>query len=194
MQRNPEVPSMMYQSQTQAYNAQQQYSSKITDSTESTPPTFIPPNLSLASQQKRQVIHNLPSSCVHCGSPLTSQMISEVSGGTIMAYCKTPGACGRSQVLFVPPSFSKPKYEKVCIFLRNRNAQVKSGAELSLRADSCYFDGEFVESKEVCSRCEVVAHKHKLGYDKNGWLKVGEEQLELPKDWPIWVPGKSTWT
>ena len=35
---------------------------------------------------------------------------------SIMAYCKTKDACGRSHVLFAGIDKTIPKYEQICIF------------------------------------------------------------------------------
>ncbi len=96
---------MMYQSQQPAYAARSEIIGKITDSTPTTPPSIPEINLDELCRLKREIVSNLPTHCVHCQAEYPKDIkgvfVEMKNDNTIVAYCKKPGACGRSHVLLL---------------------------------------------------------------------------------------------
>lgn len=109
-------PSRMYMQQMAAFSAR---SSMITDlgpSTEDSPPAFTPPDIEGLKALKKSVVENLPTHCSHCRAELLPEYFVERDGGTVIAYCKKRGACGKSLVLFAGVDMVRPIYRKICPF------------------------------------------------------------------------------
>lgn len=112
-------PRMMYQTQAVAFNARNEILGKATDSTPITPPSVPAIDLNALCKLKRDIVSNLPKNCLHCGAEYPIEVkgtFVERDDGSIMAYCKQKGACGRSHVLFAGVELVKPVYEQVCVF------------------------------------------------------------------------------
>src|SRR3990167_11156547 len=93
----------MYAVQAAAYEARQEYEPYVTKvpSTPETPPV-VESDLTKACEAKKLALVNKPQVCSHCEAPLQTEYFEEFNG-TIFAYCKSTGGCGKSQVLFVNP-------------------------------------------------------------------------------------------
>jgi hypothetical protein len=182
---------MMYQVQRPAYQAAEAYAPTVTDSTPTTPPTFTPADLAAASATKRALINDLPTTCAHCGSVFSTSTLGpcvvELKDGTVIAYCKPAGGCGRSHVLFVQPDVSVPKYEQVCVF-----EPVEGHPSMEINPSMPCLVGPLPETP--CSRCERLYRDHPTGYDTNGWRVARNVPQALPKDWPTYQPAAGTWS
>lgn len=100
----------MYMCQTVAYQARDKLGGTKTDSTLTAPPSHTPPDITALCELRKKVLSELPKTCAHCKAPLLHSIGSFVErpDGSLMAYCKGKGACGRSQVLFAPFDRSVP--------------------------------------------------------------------------------------
>ena len=103
-----------------------------------------------------------------------------------MAYCKTPGACGRSQVLFAAIDPSIPNYKKICPFKQALKEKKEPGTPIDM-----YQLHGIIREEEICTLCEKRFDKHKhIPCDQNGWAEVGRTHLSLPSKWPRYDPKK----
>lgn len=97
-----------------------------TNSTAESPPTQDAPDIAGLCALKRQIVTNLPTACTHCGAELKKEYCVELKDDEcIMAYCKTPGACGKSLVLFAGFDRTYPVYTQTCCFKRIEAAPVQ---------------------------------------------------------------------
>jgi hypothetical protein len=159
------VPSQLYAVQQPAFESAAAYSPKVTDSTPDSPPSFTPADLSQACETKTNIVNNLPTQCAHCATSFegVTGCLTEMSNGTIMAYCKGKGGCGRSQVLFVPPDTTVPKYKKVCVFEAEPGHPSLDDITYSMHA--------MMPQIAPCRKCRKNYQEHERGYDSNGWLE-----------------------
>ncbi len=88
----------MYACQTAAYQARNQMGGTKTDSTPDKPPSHQAPDLEGLCALRKKILSSLPKKCAHCDKPLKHSLGSfvERKDHSLIAYCKTPGACGRS--------------------------------------------------------------------------------------------------
>eukprot|EP00698_Gefionella_okellyi_P024277 TRINITY_DN851_c0_g1_i12.p1 TRINITY_DN851_c0_g1~~TRINITY_DN851_c0_g1_i12.p1 ORF type:complete len:213 (+),score=22.79 TRINITY_DN851_c0_g1_i12:626-1264(+) len=211
------MTTMMYQSQAAAFGAADLYRPHATNSTPTQPPTQHL-DIPAACAQKKKVVANLPTKCVHCGKAFESgkNCLAELRDGDIMAYCRSSGGCGRSQVLFSSIPLTVPKYRQVCVFKADEEMEV--AAEQSQQAGQVQFlqqDAPMAmpmaagppaanaldiyalhgiqRPTTVCQNCKQPYSQHQHGYDHNGWLQDGAVSVQLPPDWPTWQPSSQTW-
>ncbi len=132
-------PSRMYQAQTVAFNARSELMGVKTDSTPETPPTHTLPNVVELSALKQRIVSNLPTNCVHCEAIYPPNSFLEHKG-SVMAYCKLKGACGRSLVLFAGVEMNTPVYTKICPFkapeIIPAEASADTGAPVIIPSDA----------------------------------------------------------
>ena len=106
----------MYAQQAPAFEARSRMITDLGPSTENSPPVFTLPDIEGLTALKKQVVENLPTKCVHCGADMLPEYCTELRDGTVMAYCKKRGACGRSLVLFAGVKLVRPIYRQICPF------------------------------------------------------------------------------
>lgn len=106
-------PTQMYAQQTVAYEARDALIGETTNSTSESPPFQTPPDIEKLCQLRKHILRNLPTTCTHCNAEMLKEYIVDHKG-SIIAYCKTPGACGRSLVLYAGVDFTYPVYEQTC--------------------------------------------------------------------------------
>eukprot|EP01040_Poterioochromonas_malhamensis_P018649 gene18649-21832_t len=109
-------PHRMYAQQAPAFEARSRMITDLGPSTEDSPPVFTLPDIEGLKALKKQVVENLPTKCVHCEADMLPEYCTELRDGTVMAYCKKRGACGRSLVLFAGVKLVRPVYRKICPF------------------------------------------------------------------------------
>jgi hypothetical protein len=177
----------MYQIQAPAFNARSQILGTPTNSTPDTPPIHPPIDVAQLCALKKSVIANLPTTCGHCGAELPPRSIVE-HDGSIMAYCKKPGACGRSQVLYAAVDFKTPVYKKVCIF----TPRVTGNHHDFERMNEMSHDELMQMHDPSCANCGSRSSQHKK-CDQNGWAVTGHSNLALPADWPAFDSSTGTW-
>ena len=118
----PKAIRMMYQCQAPAYAARNEIVGKPTDSTPTTPPSVPEIDVEALCKLKREIVSNLPTNCPHCQAEyprdIKGTFVELRNCGSIVAYCKKPGACGRSNVIFAGVELARPVYEQVCVFRR----------------------------------------------------------------------------
>lgn len=102
--------------QQPAFEARSRMVTDLGPSTENTPPVFTEPDIEGLKNLKKQVVENLPTHCSHCSADMLSEYCCELKDGSVMAYCKKPGACGKSLVLFAGVDLVRPVYRKICPF------------------------------------------------------------------------------
>lgn len=215
-------PSRMYQSQTAAFLARRSLVTDLGPSTVDTPPVFNPPDIDGLKALKKQVVENLPKTCVHCGAELFPECFLERIDGSIMQYCKKKGACGRSLVLFAGVEMTKPVYRKICPFEKvNNQPPVQGDIFLPTRQQDTSVNSMQIEEPrqqqqfdmielmrevdvyalhgiqrptDVCGLCGLTydVHEHKP-CDQYGWVHDHDERLPLPDDWLIFDPTSHTW-
>jgi len=181
MSRQPQHggPSRMYEVQRAAYQDAAAYSPSQTDSTPDNPPSFTPADLTKASATKRKItIESPPSKCSHCGASFEGVRgcLTETRDGTVMAYCKGQGGCGRSQVLFIQPDLTIPHYKQVCVF-----EPLSTHPSLNSPIHSIH---GLMPNDVPCTKCRQNHDVHPKGYDQNGWVVDSRDTLTLPDDWP----------
>jgi hypothetical protein len=113
----------MYAAQSAAFSARDVLLGRKTDSTSDSPPSFTSPNLEELCSLKKKVLAELPTHCIHCDAEYTKKSFVETKDGAVMAYCKQPGACGKSLVLFAGVDLSTPIYIRVCMFQKLTQSQ-----------------------------------------------------------------------
>lgn len=210
-------PSIMYAQQAVAFDARAALMGHTTDSTPETPPTHTAPDIVQLCALKKQVLQNLPTSCVHCKAEIKKEYIVE-HNGSIMAYCKTPGACGRSLVLFAGVDFTYPVYAQTCVYTHAErtpppafgkpagSTQTLSAAELEqaiqqlnvtnfINADpgNIYALHGIPNPAHLCDTCGKSPNQHKK-CDQNGWYEVRRSVYALPSDWPVYSTWTKTWS
>ena len=190
MSNQPPI-SMMYQSQMPAYSAHSAYNAHVSNSTPTSPPEVTPTDITAACTKKKNVVNALPIKCSHCPAALSHEdnCFNEMKDGSVIAYCRAKGGCGRSQVLFVAPELSIPKYKQVCVFEEDTTKPNGSTADHTalMRMHGVTINGA------VCKKCEKTYESHEKGYDTNGWVQCGEDIIKLPSDWPVWNASAKTW-
>lgn len=121
----------MYAQQTVAYAARDALIGETTNSTPESPPILTPPDIVKLCDLRREILRNLPTTCTHCKAEMLKEYIVDHKG-SIIAYCKTPGACGRSLVLYAGVDFSYPIYEQTCRYVYTPpTAEATVGAAVS---------------------------------------------------------------
>ena len=67
-------------------------------STKDKPPSHSEINIHALKEIREKLLKNLPDKCAHCGAPHKHSLGSykELRDECLMAYCRTPGACGKS--------------------------------------------------------------------------------------------------
>ncbi|CAF1065991.1 unnamed protein product [Adineta steineri] len=183
------MTSKMYAIQAPAFDAAVTYQPPTTNST-SDHPSIHTVNLEAACEAKKKIVHNLPTKCEHCDTPFNAPncIVELVKTGDVMAYCRGQGGCGRSQVLFVGVKTSIPRYRKVCVFKHNISCYEPNEA-IGLPSNIYALHG-ITPHETICDTCGQRYDTHPTGYDHNGWLEDGFDQLELPADWPMFRDGK----
>ena len=185
-------PRAMYQVQQAAYTARNNFVLKPTDSTPETPPTHPPIDVEGICQLKKDVVANLPKVCCHCESEYPPGSIIERPEGSIIAYCKLKGACGKSRVLFAGIELSVPVYEKICRFQKpasdEAERQYTHNELAAVRADVFRLHG-IVAGDVICELCGKRYDQHEdaavIGRaDQNGWVERRRSLVPLPADWP----------
>src|SRR3990167_3771645 len=187
----------MYAVQAAAYEARQEYEPYVTKvpSTPETPPV-VESDLTKACEAKKLALVNKPQVCSHCEAPLQTEYFEEFNG-TIFAYCKSKGGCGKSQVLFVNPSRTAPVFAKCCIFepsdpndvfdrqtLLERTRGESRVAKRSDQLPYAAYKGDYIPISAACLKCDLPFKKHKQNIDNNGWAQVSTITLQVPEDWP----------
>jgi hypothetical protein len=169
--------NQMYEIQRPAYEARSQLVGKPTDSTPDTPPAYPALDVVGLCNLKKSIVENLPTTCSHCGAEFPIGSIVELGNEEIVAYCKKPGACGRSQVLFAAVDFRTPAYKKVCIYSpKDDSSSVPDLSEIGhlqlmqMDLPTCAHCGQDEASHPPC--------------DENGWSVVGYNNVSFPPDWP----------
>lgn len=119
--------SRMYACQAPAFAARDELVGIQTDSTPEHPPHHDTPDWRRLCDLKLSIVQSLPTACSHCGAVLEPEFIIERRDGDIVAYCKTKGACGKSQVLFAAVDPTYPVYTKFCPF-RTAEAEIPQPA------------------------------------------------------------------
>jgi hypothetical protein len=124
--------AMMYQCQSAVYAASAEFEPRRTDSTPDSAPSFTIVDVDALCALKKRVISELAGKvCPHCSTPFGKVSFVETTDGEIIAYCKRQGSeeddrgkqyCGRSNVLFMPPTLTQPVYEKFCVFKHEQPA------------------------------------------------------------------------
>lgn len=109
-------PRAMYMQQQPAFEARSRMVTDLGPSTETSPPVFTEPDIEGLKNLKKQVVENLPTHCSHCNADMLPDYCCELKDGSVMAYCKKPGACGKSLVLFAGVDLVRPVYRKICPF------------------------------------------------------------------------------
>jgi hypothetical protein len=180
-------PTRLYECQIPAYQSHSAYNAKVTNSTPTSPPEVTPTDINAACQKKKEIVNNLPTKCSHCG--MATGSIVELKDGSIMAYCKS-SECGRSQVLYVAPSLTTPKYKQVCVFEEDQSKAVPSPNEDHGRIMKMH---GIIPNEADCKNCSKQYKDHERDYDTNGWVQCGEEIIKLPSDWPTWDTKSKTW-
>lgn len=205
----------MYAQQAVAYDARAALLGQTTDSTPKTPPTQTPPDIVQLCALRKQILKNLPSTCVHCNAEMKKEYIVDHKG-SIMAYCKAPGACGRSLVLFAGVDFTYPVYAQTCVYTHSpavaaapvtaSHAQPLSAAEMELvvneltstnfndvGAMDIYTLHGIPNPAHLCDHCGKPPSEHKK-CDQNGWYEARRSVYTLPPDWPVYNNGTKTWS
>lgn len=161
-------PRQMYAQQTVAFEARNRMASVKTDSTWDTPPTYTRPDIEGLTALKKQIVNNLPKKCSHCEADLFKECFVELKDGTIMAYCKTKGACGRSLVLFAGVDMIIPQYVKVCPFKELVSSDPQptptyaAPTEQSVFADLAALNLQQEEQQQVHVQQHVIFDYHAL--------------------------------
>ena len=125
--------SMMYPQQMMAFSSRNAHMGTTTDSTAECPPSTAKPDIKALCELKKKIVGNLPTTCSHCGVALLPQSIIERHTGEVIAYCKAPGACGKSLVLFAGVDLSYPVYKRFCPFKFKEPAnQMKQASQMRL--------------------------------------------------------------
>lgn len=194
----------MYACQTAAFSFRNQHSfnSNVTDSTPTSPPTHKALDLSAICTQKWEIINNLPHNCVHCSAEFPPKSVVELKDCSIMAYCKKPGACGKSQVLFAGIELKSPIYEQVCAFQAiEHKLEIEDSNE---PLDSAKLMGELEmharrpvtmeDHSPTCAKCGSRYHNHHHDVDQNGWRIARYEAIKPPGDWPVFDSVSGTWS
>jgi hypothetical protein len=178
----------MYEIQNFAFAAADVYQPPKTNSTPDHPPVHIV-DLQAACAAKKKIVENLPTKCGHCSTSFNApNCIVEIKDGDVMAYCRGQGGCGKSQVLFVGVNASIPRYRKVCVF--KTSVPPAEQNELQHQPLDIYALHGITRPETICDTCGQRYDNHPTGYDHNGWLQDGVDQLELPGDWPMFHDGK----
>ena len=142
-------PEKMYKCQQAAFDIREVMLGQPTDSTPTTPPTVPDIDLVALCRRKREIINNLPNHCIHCNAEYPKDTLGVFvelrdDSQTIMAYCRKPGACGRSRVLFAGVDLVKPIYEQVCIFSKDvvttRSSSISVASMVSSNTRSAAID------------------------------------------------------
>lgn len=184
---NPSTPSMLYAVQATAYTSHSAYNLRKTNSTPDSPPQVTPTDIVAACNKKKDILNNLPKKCSHCNNDFSkpNETFTELKDGSVIAYCKH-SSCGRSQVLFVAPTLTVPKYKKVCVF-EEVPGTLESDHDKMLR-----MHGE-TPNHAVCQKCGKTWEHHEKDYDENGWKEVGHDTITLPSDWPTLNATTKSW-
>jgi len=186
------APTQLYAIQSAAYDSHAQYNLKKTDSTPTTPPSITPTNAEEACKKKKEIVFALPTKCGHCSHPVDAddRCFAEVKG-TVMVYCKKKGGCGRSQVLFVCPDLTIPKYKQVCIWEEDKST---STANDQHKAIAQLHGLPYTSSDSKCIKCSKSYKEHTFGYDQNGWVEYARDVIHVPQDWPLWNSSTGLWS
>lgn len=219
----------MYATQREAFAVRDRALNSATDSTPTSPPSrhLSVPDVAELCRVKRQVVSNLPAKCFHCGAdyPPNSEgkgTFVERSDGTVMAYCKTKGACGKSHVLFAGVALVIPHYKQVCTFVRRSAAEATEAAAEQAEhvvppptaelieelqqlqqeaAPQPYRGASGMTSEELremhdptCAACGERWQAHPKDCDVNGWRIAEQERVPYPADWPRFDERTGTWT
>jgi hypothetical protein len=206
-------PREMYELQSAAFSARSELLGIVTDSTTILPPTHSPPNIVELCALKRRILNNLPTECGHCHAIYPPNSIVEHTG-SVIGYCKLPGACGRSLILFAGVDMTCPVYQKICPFKAVEEevipvpsqsgnvsaAQVEQTPIFSqVQQQQSTFDvyalHGITRPNVVCSLCGITFqhHDHRK-CDQNGWVETGRRYLELPSNWPVFNERTKTWS
>lgn len=213
-------PSMMYQVQRPAFEARKTILDAccIGPSTSTTPPQIQAINIQEVCALKKQAITNKPLNCVHCGAKHPERSIIETKDGSIIAYCREKGACGKSNVIFAGIELSTPQFEQVCPF-QHRNhipepiifnndsltsQQIPSQpfspgdlpAELTqepIVQRPMFREITMEDHSPTCALCGKRYHEHKQDCDEFGWRICSRKPVVLPADWPVFQPDLAIW-
>jgi hypothetical protein len=199
-------PSMMYATQRPAFEARKVLldASFKSPSTPTSPPEYDPIDVLALCALKKSVVSHLPTHCIHCGAEYPQGSIVELSDGTVMAYCKCKGACGKSHVLFAGVDVSTPIFEKTCPF-KSIVVEVDATADLTavgppsaqelarLVTELQHRVITIEDHDPTCALCGKRHLSHKQDCDVNGWRIASRRRVALPSDWPVFQPSTATW-
>ena len=197
-------PRQMYAVQTAAFDFRRSHVGIATDSTPTSPPTRKPLDLEAIAAQKRHIVNNLPTHCSHCNAEFPPQSIVELKDGSVTAYCKKKGACGKSHVLFAGIELKQPIYEQVCVFRRiepkfettsnlptTEHVPVEVDMEQLLR--SCHREVTLEDHDPTCASCGKRNLSHHHDVDQNGWRIARYEVIRPPRNWPVFNKQTGSW-
>lgn len=189
----------MYQMQQQAFASHAAYAPSTTDSTSETPPTFVRADMAGAMQQKAAILSALPETCAHCNAPMIAVGgFVEDAKGNVWQYCRQPGACGKSRILFKMCDRRVPVYEQVCVFVAPDNMYEHYGTPMGAQMIPAVFANApglvapstleqlhgIVPPAAPCKTCNQLYSSHRGDVDTNGW-RIKEYAMEpLPAGWP----------
>lgn len=163
-------PTQMYAQQAVAYSSRDSLLGETTNSTPESPPTQTPPDIERLCELRRHVLRNLPTTCSHCKAEMLKDDIVDHKG-SIIAYCKTPGACGRSLVLYAGVDFSYPVYEQTCPYKYTPPAAAPTAIPTSFTdADIVPVEAAPLDLAELTQ--QIQQHASRLPTDQTGALDI----------------------
>lgn len=196
-------PSMMYQVQRPAFEARKTILDAccIGPSTATSPPQIQAINIQEVCELKKQAIANKPINCVHCGAKHPERSIIETKDGSIIAYCREKGACGKSNVIFAGIELSTPQFEQVCPFqhrIHIPETRITEDLNAELTQEPIIQRPMFREitmedHSPTCALCGKRYHEHKQDCDQFGWRICSRRPVVLPSDWPVFQPDLAIW-
>ncbi len=200
-------PVIMYVQETKAFADRAKLIGTARNSTPSSPPINTNVDIDGLCKLKQKVINNLPLQCGHCGiNYLEKTSFAEFMDGTIMAYCKGPGCCGRSMVLFAGVELWTPTYTQICPFIPFQDeveeatsprspespSTNSSTSPRSVNIENIIAYQQWSPSVrnpdsvcEICSKPFGLHDSYRMTQcDSYGWIANGKRELLTPADWP----------